>query len=590
VLRELSSKGVDWFVPEAVADDAEIARRARLLVVICATVVVWGPLYAVLFLASGMLSLAAAALCSTVAIASAPLVLRASGSVVLAGNVLAGALFLVVSVYSVVMGGLLSRGALWHPVFAIAGFAIAGRRSGITWTALAIGELSALYTVEKLGIVSLPNVPATTALEIAFASDVGLVLVVLTFTLVFESEKNHALGALRSANRRLAEARDAAQAASEAKTRFLANMSHEIRTPMNGVLGMSELLLQRPLAEPDRQQVGTIHRSARALQLLLDDILDLSKLEAGRVEVERLPCEPRELVREVLDLLRQPAAEKGLGLESVIDSDVPRAVRMDPLRVRQLLLNLVGNALKFTERGEIQVRVAAREAGTGPLVLRFEIEDTGIGIDGEALDTIFESFTQADASTTRRFGGTGLGLAICRSLVAQMDGEIGVESELGRGSTFWFELPAEQAGSLPPEHAPAAEPAQLEGRILLAEDNRVNQELGVAMLERLGLQVDVARDGVEALAAVCSRAYDLVLTDCQMPRMDGYELARHIRSLESSEGARARVPIVALTASATLAERESCLAVGMDDHLAKPLALADLASTLGRWLRDREAP
>ncbi len=580
-LAESLSRGIEWFVPASLVEDAEARRRSRLLVAICATVLFWGPLYAALFQRAGLPGLALAAILCASAIALAPLVLRWSGSLALAGNLLAASLFVVVTSYSLAMGGLLTRGALWHPVFAIAGFAIAGRRSGLFWTSMAVAELIVFYGMEGAGWMPPPALPEAAALDIALASDVGLVLVVLTFTLVFESEKNHALDALRAANQQLALARDAAHAASETKSRFLANMSHEIRTPMNGVLGMSELLLQRPLEAEDRHRAGTIHRSARALLNLLNDILDLSKLEAGHVVIEEIPADPRQVVGDVVDLLSQTAQEKGLCLVHDLDPALPPIVRMDPLRVRQLLLNLVGNAIKFTEKGEVRVRVRALGPGRDLLFLHFEIQDTGIGIDAAALDTIFDSFTQADPSTTRRYGGTGLGLAICEQLVTQMGGELGVESERGEGATFWFRVPVQVAGEEPA--APQRSLTPLAGRVLLAEDNLVNRELASAMLEQLALQVVVVEDGVEALAAMDRETFDLVLTDCQMPRLDGYELARRIRELER-EGPSRRMPVIALTAGATEQERKSCLEAGMDDHLAKPFDLNGLFQSLARWL------
>jgi signal transduction histidine kinase len=452
-VRARLSSLIDRFVPEPLAADAEARRRARLMIAVSATVILWGPIYTLVFVRSDLLPLASAALLSSLAIALTPLVLRATGSLALAGNLLAGSLFVIVTVYAISLGGIRAQGALWHPVFALAGFAMAGRRSGIVWTTLAILELAVFYLVDGSSWIQPIPIPPQFVAELALASDVGLVAVVLTFTLVFENEKNHAVQRLRAANTQLATARDEARHASRVKSEFLANMSHEIRTPMNGILGMSELLLGRDLPPEEHRMVSTVHGSARALLGLLGDILDLSKLESGHLRLESVPCEPRRILQDVTEVLESPARRKGLEVRVRVSDDVPRWLETDPIRLRQLLLNLVGNAVKFTEKGHVEVRLRARAVGDGRVELTCEVEDSGIGIEPEARERIFELFTQADDSTTRRFGGTGLGLAICRQLLDRMGGEIGVESEAGEGSTFWFTLPAEVARAAPVEPA-----------------------------------------------------------------------------------------------------------------------------------------
>jgi CheY-like chemotaxis protein/HPt (histidine-containing phosphotransfer) domain-containing protein len=363
---------------------------------------------------------------------------------------------------------------------------------------------------------------------------------------------------------------------------------------MNGVLGMLQLLADTRLNAEQSEYAKIAQESGRALLTLIDDILDLSKIEARKISLEKLSFNVRHTVEEVVQLLSVQASAKGLKLDSRLSPELPLFLRGDAHRLRQVLTNLCSNAIKFTERGGVTLEAALEGVGDGTATVRFTVTDTGIGISPDQVALLFHPFVQADASTTRRYGGTGLGLAICKQLVELMGGSIGVDSRQGQGSSFWFtsffdlaSLTEPQAASVRAEESRAAQrtavPEGRRARILVAEDNLTNRKVALAQLRKLGYKARAVTNGAEAVEAVSRGQYDLLLMDCQMPVMDGFEAARSIR-----QSIHATLPIIAITADAMPADRERCLLEGMNDYLAKPVELSQLSEVLARWLPESD--
>lgn len=379
--------------------------------------------------------------------------------------------------------------------------------------------------------------------------------------------------------------KEKAESASRMKSQFLANMSHEIRTPLNGIHGMVELLVKTPLSQEQSDFLSTLKDSSISLLAIINDVLDFSKIESGHIELETAPFQIQQIVDACTKVLRYSAAHKSLNLVTDLDKKIPPCVLGDGLRLRQILINLIGNAVKFSENGQVQIRVQVANEELSRVRLRFEIQDSGVGFDEDTKERLFKVFSQADETTTRKYGGTGLGLAICKQLVEVMGGEIGAESTPGHGAKFWFELPFD-VSSVRLKLADKQEiPEVFSGpdapRVLVVEDHLVNQKVVSSLLTKMGCRFEVASHGLEALEILKHKKFDLVLMDCHMPVLDGYETARRIRN--GTDVLQKDIFIVAATANVTTGEKEKCLESGMDDYISKPMSFNDLRAKIYQW-------
>jgi signal transduction histidine kinase len=566
---------VDDFVGEdirAQGDDA--VRRARMLVLFPIPIVLCAVPASAEFFARGANLIAWLLLLSVVPCLSGPWLLRRSGNIALVGHSQLAIFWALVILVAVNAGGLGAPALYLLLVAPTLATLVQGAKAGLVWAVIMLVVVAIFATLHALGI-SPPKQVDDDALRRGHAIVLAVMTVVLTSTAIIN--ENLKTVAVREAET----AREAAEAANRAKSSFLANMSHEIRTPMNGVLGAGALLRERDdLDDEARDLVEIVHASAEALLVIIDDVLDISRLQAGRVTLVPVSLDVQGLGQSIVNLLHPIAARAGLTLRLHAEVDDAPWLECDAGRLRQVLLNLVGNALKFTEDGEVELRISTAVVDDDTARLTIDVEDSGNGIGPDALSRIFERFEQVDNSSTRQHDGTGLGLAICKQLVELMGGSISVQSELGRGSTFRIELSAPIGiPAVPSARAPSS--SRVRGtRVLLAEDNIVNQRICRAMLENLGCLVDVASNGQEAVEHVDRGHYDVVLMDCFMPELDGFAATEKIRAMPGPAG---EIPVIAFTASATMADRDKCKSAGMNDILAKPVQRERLQRALYRW-------
>ena len=604
--KEYAADFADYFLPTHIykSSDANALHRARLSVLIACTLIFMASFYAIIY------SMITSAFCVTVlivAICSAIVslfLMKRTGSSFMTGNIISAIFFFTVTSLAFRLGGQDSYMLAWYAMVPITALSTAGWRSSLFWGMLSVVSLLVFFLLAANGYHFKDDFVPEYYQLLAALSQVGMVVLLLGLFVLYECNQN-SLRLLIEENQRhynsvLTKSRDAAEVANRAKSEFLANMSHEIRTPMTAILGFCDLLASE-IDDPKQVEfIKTIKRNGNYLINIINDILDLSKVEAGKMEMELLPCSPCQILSEVISLMQVRASEKNLPILLRFDGPMPESIVSDPTRLRQILINLTGNAIKFTEKGSVQLVARLLDIESDEPKLQFEVIDSGIGMSSKQLDNLFEPFQQLDNSITRKYGGTGLGLMISKRLTQKLGGDITVKSVPGKGSTFTVAInitpfEATQLIECPTKIAMNGTPVQektspkrllsdtkLNCRVLLAEDGPDNQRLVTLLLEKAGAEVTIAENGEIALALALREqkkgtAFDVILMDMQMPIMDGYTATRQLRS-QNYTG-----PIIALTAHTMKADRSKCLEVGCDDYLSKPIKPNKLISSIAGY-------
>lgn len=498
-----------------------------------------------------------------------PWLLRKTGSPSLCGNLLVALIFSIVGSGAFKTGGIYSSGAFWLTATPLLALSTAGFRSGLVWVIIELAVVGYLtYGSSNVNLAQLTELNPPIFRYLSFVALAGFVFALVVFHLIHETEIRNYL-----------------EEASEAKSRFLANMSHEIRTPMNAIVGLSELMTQNLEQGETKENLDTIHNSSIHLLSIIDDLLDFSRIEAGKLSLEETPFEIKASVNEIMTFLEPQISGKPIKLHYCFAEDVPQWVKGAQVRVRQILLNLLNNACKFTAEGSVKLKVTVSHQTKTSCTLLFEVTDTGIGISPEAAKQLFQPFNQGDNSTSKRFGGNGLGLVISRRLARAMGGDIKFESKLNQGTVFKFEIPFQMNFEAPCLSLSDSSPNLAgSGKVLVVEDDPVNRKLMKKLLDRLDMSFEMAENGRIAVEAIkkSPKEFSLILMDCHMPEMDGFEATREIRKMGVTD-----LPIIAITANAYQENAEQCKASGMNDFLPKPLRRTELERKLEEYLGGR---